>query len=242
MKRSFDTLTRNVEGSPTPLRQDKPLFFCSTRPGKPGCSYSTLSNHPFFDGGNIYMSGEHYLQSQKYETTDSEWAEAIRKCKTAYAARKKGCRTGHTVRSDWSSVRDDVMYRGIQLKAIYNEDFVSELCKYKKRFLINNSQNEHWGVGPTNKGLNAMGILLMRLRSLICKQNDWKDFLKNRLQTKEKKSGGGKECTVIETLDEWNNYVSKLPEKDMKAWTLEKSDAPHAGTKVKDKKIKMKFK
>jgi ribA/ribD-fused uncharacterized protein len=182
-----------------------PLYFYSTRPGKVGSTYSNFSNHPFFADGKPYRTNEHYFQSRKFEKTDPEWAEKIRSCVSPSAAKKKGGSKDHPLRADWDLVKETIMYRGLELKALYNEDFVSDLLASKDRTLIENSPSDYyWGNGHLKTGQNRLGHLLMCLRDQIRDQSEWKEKLRKRLELKKKMSN------VICTKQQWEEHVHLL--------------------------------
>jgi ribA/ribD-fused uncharacterized protein len=170
-----------------------------------GSTYSNFSNHPFFADGKTYRTNEHYFQYKKFEKTDPEWAETIRACVSPSAAKKKGGSKDHPLRADWDLVKETVMYRGLELKALYNEEFVTDLLASKDRMLIENSPSDYyWGNGHLKTGQNRLGHLLMRLRSQIRDQSEWKETLRKRLEMK-KKIGN-----VICTKQQWEQHVHLL--------------------------------
>ncbi len=189
-KEEEDAQSVSGEGySPSELKR---LRFYSTRRGIIGRTYSNFSNHPFFADGKLYRTNEHYFQSKKFEGSDDTWAETIRKCRSASGAKKKGSSRLHRIRTDWEVVKEDVMYRGLELKAVYNEDFVNDLLASSNQELIEASPSDYyWGEGYHKTGKNRLGYLLVILREEIRAKKEWKELIKKRDTPKGSEGGQG---------------------------------------------------
>jgi len=171
------------ERTPT-VAKNTPLYFYSTRPGKPGAMFSNFSDHPFVaDDGLSYWTNEHYFQAQKFAKTDPEWAASIRLSRSPSQAKKKGGSRSHPMRADWNLVRERVMYKGLELKALCNDDFLDELLASGARPLFENSPSDYyWGIGHHQSGQNRLGHLLMKLRGRVAAmgKETWKAATRRR--------------------------------------------------------------
>ena len=139
--------------------------FYGHSPTKQGWMFSNFSNHSVTIDGKYYPTTEHYFQSMKFITTDSEWAEAIRKSNTPYLCKIMGGSREHPLRKDWEQVKDDVMRKALLAKSNH-KDFVNELMSTGDKILIEASPTDYyWGEGKNKTGKNMLGILLMELRN-----------------------------------------------------------------------------
>jgi len=186
------------------------LRFYSTRRGKPGAAFSTFSNHPLFYKGKAYPTVEHAFQAQKFEQTDPEWAETIRNCKVASAAKKKGGSRDHPIRRDWNLIKEQVMYDVLQLKALYNEEFVEDLLATGSRTLVEASPSDYfWGIGHHENGENRLGHLLMKLRAEIRADSEgWKKNVQEKIEADQQALSAH---TVIRTKDQWEAHLRDAP-------------------------------
>jgi ribA/ribD-fused uncharacterized protein len=130
-------------------------------------SYSELSNFhwaPFTLEDKIWNTVEHYFQAQKFPT-DPALQERIRLAKTSLGAKRLGRTKTAAFRSDWETVKDDVMYAGIKAKFQQNPDLATLLKETGTAFLIEKSRSDsYWGSGPNGCGLNKTGRILMKVR------------------------------------------------------------------------------
>ena len=111
-----------------------------------------------------YLTVEHWFQSQKFTNPDLQ--EQIRLAPTPTKAKSLGKKRDESFRSDWNSIREEVLYKGLQAK------FNQNTCLYTKllgtgtlELKEDASWDSYWGTGRTGKGQNRMGNLLMKLRS-----------------------------------------------------------------------------
>lgn len=73
---------------------------------------------------------------------------------------------GTQVRSDWESVKIDVMYRALKCKFSIYPHLNSMLLSTAGSVLVEASPHDlFWGGGRDGEGLNYLGRLLMQLRS-----------------------------------------------------------------------------
>ena len=116
--------------------------------------------------GKRWPTVEHYFQAQKF-TANPEYQEEIRAAKTPEKAKTLGAAVDGTkpIRSDWDTVREEVMKKALTAKFTQNPDLKAKLLATGNRALVEaNPTDAYWGYGRTKKGKNRMGILLQQLR------------------------------------------------------------------------------
>lgn len=130
------------------------------------CWLSNFFLSPMMINEKEYLTVEHWFQSQKFTNPDLQ--EEIRLAPTPTKAKSLGKKRDPSFRSDWDSLRDEIMYKGLQAK------FQQNVALYVKLLGTGNlelkedaSWDSYWGTGRTGKGKNRMGSLLMKLRSEI---------------------------------------------------------------------------
>jgi N-glycosidase YbiA len=88
------------------------IYFYSTT-GEYGC-FSNFSAHGFELDGKYWRTSEHYFQAQKFKGTSHE--DDVRNAKTPKQAAEIGRDRKRPLRSDWESVKDNVMRRAVLKK------------------------------------------------------------------------------------------------------------------------------
>ena len=132
---------------------------------KHGC-FSNFSRHPLILDGKFYPTSEHYYQSQKFATVDPAYAEEIRQAPNPKAAAELGrAQRTPAIRSDWETVKDDVMRKVVKHKFTVHEACRKVLLSTKNEELIEDSPvDSYWGCGADGRGKNMLGVILMELR------------------------------------------------------------------------------
>lgn len=131
--------------------------------------YRFLSN--FYTCKIIYddrewNSTEHIFQAMK--TLDFNGQERVR---AATVSGSKALGRKIKLRSDWESVKDEVMYEAIKAKFTQNPELLQRLLDTGDDYLIEKSSwcDNIWGsctcVKCGDEGQNRLGLALMRLRS-----------------------------------------------------------------------------
>jgi ribA/ribD-fused uncharacterized protein len=139
-----------------------PIHFNSK--SKEWCWLSNFFLSPMTIEGNDYLTVEHWFQSQKF--TDVALQEKIRTAPTAPKAKQLGRTKDLTFRSNWDSVKEDILYKGLKAKFEQNPILQTLLLKTGSEQLIEQSPwDSYWGSGKTGNGKNRMGELLMKLRT-----------------------------------------------------------------------------
>ena len=121
--------------------------------------------------GIVYPTNEHFFQAMK--TLDNDERRQIANCLTPGQAKRMGRRVA--LRSDWESVKEDVMLLGLCLK-FADEQLADWLLETGDEELIegNDWSDNFWGVCHCKKcqaqgiqGQNRLGHLLMKVREMI---------------------------------------------------------------------------
>jgi len=133
-------------------------------------SYSELSNFhlsPFMLEGKQWPTVEHYFQAQKFPA-DPVLQEKVRAAKTSVGAKRLGQTKTAAFRSDWETVKDEVMEKGIKAKFQQNPGLATLLAGTGSAWLIEKApRDSYWGSGPNGCGKNKTGHIIMRVRSAL---------------------------------------------------------------------------
>ena len=119
--------------------------------------------------GIVYPTNEHFFQAMK--TLDNNERRQIANCLTPGQAKRMGRRVA--LRSDWESVKEDVMLLGLCLK-FADEQLADWLLETGDEELVEGTtwHDNEWGNCSCSKcinieGKNKLGKLLMRVRDMI---------------------------------------------------------------------------
>jgi len=128
--------------------------------------YYQLSNFAGFGfelDGNYWKTMEHYFQAMKF--TGTAQFEKIRDCGSPKQAKDLGQTRAVSIRSDWDSVKEEIMLVGLRQK-FHSAKLKELLIGTGKKVLIEDSPyDKYWGIGANGKGKNRLGELLMELRT-----------------------------------------------------------------------------
>ena len=136
--------------------------------------YAFLSNFyesPITDGTSIFPTVEHYFQAAKTDTMQDYLA--IARAKTPGESKRLG-RKVH-LRSDWESVKDQVMLDALRKKFAIHE-LREKLLATGDADLIEGTvwHDQYWGICNCDrckgKGINILGKLLIQVREEIKKE------------------------------------------------------------------------
>ncbi|XP_052184304.1 riboflavin biosynthesis protein PYRR, chloroplastic [Diospyros lotus] len=153
------------------------IFFYKT--WDPYGAFSNFSPHAIqmADESVNYLSWptvEHYYQAHKFFGVNDPLArkcfEDIRSAKSPEEAARMGRKMQkqhpNLVRSDWESVKIDVMYGALKCKFSIYPHLNSMLLSTAGSVLVEASPHDlFWGGGQEGEGLNYLGRLLMQIRS-----------------------------------------------------------------------------
>ncbi len=141
-----------------------PIYFYSSL-DEYGC-FSNFSPHGFELDGRYWPTVEHYFQAQKFAGTDYE--EQIRLANGPKHAKTLGRRRDWPLRSDWESVKVDIMRRAVLAKFRSHDDIRATLIGTGDEDLIENApDDDFWGAGRHGTGQNMLGTILMDIRALF---------------------------------------------------------------------------
>jgi ribA/ribD-fused uncharacterized protein len=130
-----------------------------------GC-FSNFSRHGFELDGKYWSTSEHYFQAQKFAGTEQELHVA--RAKTPKEAAQRGRNRSFPLRSDWETIKDDVMRRAVLKKFETHEEIREILLGTGDEELVENAPGDfYWGCGADGTGQNKLGKLLMEVRATL---------------------------------------------------------------------------
>jgi N-glycosidase YbiA len=128
--------------------------------------FSNFSAHPIELKGRVWPTSEHYFQAQKFAGTPYE--EEVRLAKSPMIAARLGRSRKQPLRSDWESVKEQVMQEALHAKFTQHAPLRTLLLQTGDAELIEHTRNDnYWGDGGDGSGKNRLGQLLMELRSQL---------------------------------------------------------------------------
>ncbi len=133
-----------------------------------GC-FSNFSPHPIQLDGLDWQTVEHYYQSQKFVSTHKEnLISVIRAVPTPEAAALIGRDCNNKLRTDWESVKMQIMEKAVLTKFISYPDLQEILLNTAEVLIIEDSPTDYyWGCGESKTGQNQLGKILMKIRQKI---------------------------------------------------------------------------
>ena len=136
------------------------IYFHGTR-----AEYGFLSNFwpaPITLDGRVWRTSEHYFQGQKFAGAPDE--EAIRLTPSPMIAARMGRSRRRPLRSDWETVKEQVMLEALRAKFTQHEDLRAALLATGSARLVERTRRDaYWGDGGGH-GLNRLGALLEQAR------------------------------------------------------------------------------
>ncbi len=141
-----------------------PLRFYSK--GAENRELSNFAPWGFEEAGLYWPSVEHYFQAQKFVGPENAaHREKIRSAKSPKEAKALGRTRAIAIRSDWDTVRDEVMLTALRMK-FARKEMRGLLLGTGLRQLVEASPTDYyWGCGRSGKGKNRLGQLLMQVRA-----------------------------------------------------------------------------
>jgi len=148
-------------------RMKRILFY---RVREPYGDFSNFSPHPVELRGRVWPTSEHYFQAQKFAGTEHE--EAVRSAKSPMIAARMGRSRERPLRSDWETVKDDIMREALRAKFAQHASLRSLLLSTGDADLVEHTTNDrYWADGGDGSGKNRLGQLLMELRSELRRES-----------------------------------------------------------------------
>lgn len=128
--------------------------------------FSNFAPYPITLKDKLWPTTEHYFQAQKFASTEHE--ETIRAIASPMIAARKGRDRKLPLRSDWESVKDDIMREALNAKFTQNPELKKLLLATGAAVLVEHTRNDrYWGDGGDGSGKNQLGQLLMELREKL---------------------------------------------------------------------------
>jgi len=123
---------------------------------------SNFARYPIALDGQVWPTSEHYFQAQKFAVEPTK--EQVRAAPSPGEAARLG-RTLPGIRSDWETIRDDVMLKALRAKFAQHADLGRLLVGTGGQRLIEHTPNDnYWADGGDGSGRNRLGELLMQVR------------------------------------------------------------------------------
>jgi len=135
-------------------------------------------------GNILYPTSEHFFQCEKF--TDNWYKSQIINVNTPNKAKilanqkisggykwrtdlnsiiQKSIENGIKIREDWDEIKEDIMYKIVKMKFEQNYKLKELLLSTGDKIIRENSQRDsYWGIGKDGKGLNKLGLILMKVR------------------------------------------------------------------------------
>ena len=136
---------------------------------------SNFARFPVTIDGKMWMTSEHYYQAQKWVGTPHE--DKIFNAPNPKAAAMLGRKTGvmgehrwefYDMRSDWDSVKDDVMRFIVLWKFLQHPDIQKKLLDTGDEPIFEHStKDSYWADGGDRSGKNMLGVILMEVREIL---------------------------------------------------------------------------
>ncbi|WP_425394936.1 NADAR family protein [Aeoliella sp.] len=133
--------------------------------------FSNFAAFPFALDGVTWPTSEHYFQAEKFE--DQEYREKIRTTASPMIAARLGRSRKVPIRSDWESVKLDVMRRAVRAKFAAHEALRELLLSTGDQLLVEAAKGDaFWGTGDDGSGQNWLGRILMEVRDELREGNE----------------------------------------------------------------------
>lgn len=131
--------------------------------------FSNFSAHPILLKCKHWPTSEHYFQAQKF--AGSEFEEKVRLAASAKEAAAIGRDRSLPLRKDWEEVKDNIMFEAVMAKFRQHDDLRAALLATGSALLIEHTEKDsYWADGGDGSGKNMLGIILMRVRSILSSQ------------------------------------------------------------------------
>ncbi len=114
--------------------------------------------------GKWWRTVEHYYQAQKF--TDEAYQARIRKTASPKDAKALGLTRAVLLRSDWKTIKDEVMLHAVRVKFATHAECRALLLSTGNARLAEAAPNDYyWGVGADGTGQNRLGLILEQVRT-----------------------------------------------------------------------------
>jgi ribA/ribD-fused uncharacterized protein len=114
----------------------------------------------------IWPTSEHYFQAQQFMSTAPQLAEAVRTTRASSKVWRTAESNRERRRSDWNSVKDDVMRKAVWEKFRQNASLADQLLATGDAELVEHTASDaYWGDGGDGSGRNMLGKISREVRS-----------------------------------------------------------------------------
>ena len=123
-----------------------------------------------------FSNVEQYFQYMKAMFfNDVETANKILQTSSPSIAKSLGREIENFDEYEWERKNIQIMYDGVLAKFLQNKDLAYNLLQTGSSLLVegNQWQDDYWGV-VNGEGQNNLGIILMRVRSILWRLDKWK--------------------------------------------------------------------
>src|SRR5260221_12444305 len=128
-------------------------------------AFSNFALYPIVHEGIRYSTTEHFFQQAKFKDLESK--KKVIEASTPMEAATLGRTLSMTV-TDWSLVRDKVMYLALLLKFTQHVELRELLLSTGDAEIVEETTDDHyWGKGSKGDGKNMLGVLLMKVRAVL---------------------------------------------------------------------------
>ncbi len=142
------------------------IYFYSASEEPYGC-FSNFSAHGFEIDGVYYKTSEHYFQAMKFSGSPPDMAD-VRRSSTPKMAASVGRDRNRPLRSDWETVKDDIMRKAVLCKFETHSALGDLLLATDDEDIVENAPGDrYWGAGPDGTGKNMLGQILMETRDIL---------------------------------------------------------------------------
>ncbi len=125
--------------------------------------FSNFAPYPIKIDSETWPTTEHYFQAQKF--SEPSYRDEIRATPSPGKAAALGRDRSKPLRSDWETVKDDVMRVAIRAKFTQHLALAKLLISTGDSWLIEHTRNDnYWADGGDGSGKNMLGRILMEIR------------------------------------------------------------------------------
>ena len=116
--------------------------------------------------GKIWPTSEHYFQAMKFAGTPHE--DEVRREESPMKAAQMGRDRHRPLRTDWETVKDDIMRIAVRAKFTQHSSLRDELLSTGDAKIVEHTTNDsYWADGGDGSGRNMLGVILMEIREEI---------------------------------------------------------------------------
>ncbi|KAJ3053077.1 hypothetical protein HK097_005111 [Rhizophlyctis rosea] len=165
--------------------------------------FSNFHRSPIEISSTIYLTTEHYFQSQKFPTSPSAQHQIIT-ARTPSDAATLGRNRSFPLRPDWEQVKDSIMKEALMAKFKQHAKLREVLLGTGDRKLVEHTRNDsYWADGGDGSGKNMLGILLMDVRRILREEMEKKIVVDLNRGNVGNVGGAVDQAQVTQAADMW---------------------------------------